>query len=54
MSRRQKGRKTDLQKLEARYVKLKRTELDGRLTVWAFWAFVIGLVVMGLINWLAR
>jgi rod shape-determining protein MreB len=42
----------NLDKLEARYVKAKRTEIDGRITVWAFWAFVAALVIMGIINWL--
>ncbi len=53
MDKQRTTRIKDLQKLEARYVKAKRTELDGRLIVWAFWAFVAAMGVMGLINWLA-
>lgn len=44
---------SDLKRLEARYARAKRSEIDGRLTVWAFLAFLAGLLLMGLINWIA-
>ena len=54
MHPRKTNRIKNLHRLEARYIQLKRAQLDRRSVVWGFWGLVAGLLIMALISWLAK